>query len=127
MSVRSAGMEEDFWQPQLKKLQAFGPTHSNKFEWPTLAQLKKFDLRKNIRLNAIEVGATTNLYGLRLHFTNNISSPYFNAFDTRDQSYDRHDLQSSARLSDIYISQDDQTGNIQGMRLVDESGNFLVD
>ena len=49
ISANTAAMEEanaDFWVPQLKKMQVYGPTYSSRFEWPSLQQLKKFDLRK---------------------------------------------------------------------------------
>ena len=56
--------------PQLKKMQAFGPVYANKFEWPTLRQIEKYDLTKQVSLAGIELGATSNLYGMRMHFTN---------------------------------------------------------
>ena len=37
---------QDFWVPTLRKLQAFGPVYQNRFEWPTINQLKSLNLRK---------------------------------------------------------------------------------
>ena len=85
------------------------------------------DLQKEIRLIGIEIGASQHLYGLRMHFTNNISSPFVRASQTSQQEYVKHVFRDAERVSDVYICQDDKSGNIQGMRLVDESGKFLLD
>ena len=94
----------DFWVPTLRKLQAFGPVYQNRFEWPTLNQLKSFNLRKQMKLVSIEIGASSSLYGLRFHFSNAIASPYVHASAAREQDYQRYDLDTSRRLSDIYIN-----------------------
>lgn len=113
--------------PQLKKIEAFGPQHSNRFEWPTFSQLNALDLSEPMKLSAIEIGASTNLYGLRLHFSNNVSSPYVVASEQKEQNYQKFKIGQSSRVSDVYISQDPKTGNIQGFRMADDQGNFLVD
>ena len=86
------------WIPTLVKTVAFGVNCQNRFEWPTLHMLKQFDLRKRIKLTAIEIGASelvsAHLYGIRLHFTGRISSPYVRAARTTHKSYRRMELDS---------------------------------
>ena len=61
----------------LKKMQATGPVQANRFDWPSLNQFKKLTERgKSLRLTGVELGGDQSMYGMRLHFTDGISSPY---------------------------------------------------
>ena len=93
-----------FWVPQIKKLQAFGPQYQNRFEWPSLSHLKKLDLNQELRLTSLELGASTNLFGMRFHFTQNFSSPYIEALQTNEKGYKSLSLDRQRKISDIYIS-----------------------
>lgn len=56
--METDGPQSDFWIPALKKMQAFGPVYQNKFEWPSITQLNKFDLTRQISLCGIELAAS---------------------------------------------------------------------
>ena len=71
--------QADFWEPQLRKMKGFGMIHSEKFSWPSQSLLKQLDLDKIIKLCGIEVGMTSNLFEIRLCFTNGLRSPLMRA------------------------------------------------
>ena len=71
--------ESDFWEPQLRKMRGFGMIHSEKFSWPSQNLLKQIDSEKVIKLCGIEVGMTSNLFEIRLIFTNGLRSPLMRA------------------------------------------------
>jgi len=66
--------------------------------------VKQFDLRKQIKLVGIELGASAHLYGIRLHFTNGVSSPYVRGASTREQAYQKITIDPTRGISDVYIS-----------------------
>jgi len=52
-----------------------------------MSQLNKYDLNRQIMLQGVELAASQSLYGIRLHFTNQVSSPYVKASESREQDY----------------------------------------
>ena len=71
--------ELDFWEPQLRKMRAHGMVHSEKFSWPNNTIIKELDLTQVIKLCGIELGMTSNLFQIRLHFTSGLRSPIMRA------------------------------------------------
>ena len=63
-------------------MRAHGMVHSEKFSWPHTAQIRELDLSKVIKLCGIELGMTSNLFQIRLHFTGGIKSPLMRAEST---------------------------------------------
>lgn len=60
-------------------MRAHGMVHSEKFAWPHTAQVRELDLTKIIKLCGIELGMTSNLFQIRLHFTGGLRSPIMRA------------------------------------------------
>lgn len=71
--------ETDFWEPSLRKMRGFGMVHSEKFMWPSYNTLQQIDMNKVIKLCGIELGMTSNLFEVRLCFTDGLRSPLLRA------------------------------------------------
>ena len=79
-------------------------------------------------LVGLELGADFCLYGLRLHFTDGISSPYIQASHAKLQAYEVYTFAESGPklISEVCIDQDAETGNIFGLKIIDDSGDVFV-
>ena len=53
--------------------------HSEKFMWPTYNTLQQLDMSNIIKLCGIELGMTSNLFEVRLCFTDGLRSPLLRA------------------------------------------------
>ena len=129
--------ENDFWEPQLKKMRGFGMVHSEKFQWPSQNLLKQLDLNKVIKLCSIELGMTSNLFEIRLCFTGGLRSPLLRAEGagihvqggpghTEDQQQ-IIEIDPTRLISEVFINQNKKSGMIYGIRIVDDKGSVMVD
>ena len=116
-------------------MRAYGMVHSEKFSWPHTSQIRQLDLTKVIKLCGIELGMTSNLFQIRLHFTGGIRSPNMRAegsaaqqgIEDSDHGYRMLEIDPSKQITDVYFSQNAKTGMIYGLRIVDNKGQRLVD
>ena len=65
---------ELIWEPELTRLPAFGLESAKKLEWPTQADLKDLPLAQMIKLRAVELSFTSNLYEIKFNFSGNVQS-----------------------------------------------------
>ena len=121
------------WEPELTKMESFGMRHGVKIEWPTMPQLNKLDIGKICKLKTIEFGYTSNLYEIRLGFTGGAKSVGLKTRVAQSQTdtvqstnLKSYSIDPTKRISDVYICQDAGAGNIYGVRLLDEFGEYLV-
>ena len=91
-------------------MRGYGMVHSEKFLWPSKNSLKQLDLEQVIRLNGIEIGMTSNLFEIRLCFTNGLKSPLMRAETTTQGAEgldDQHTtlvIDPSKRIGEIFIN-----------------------
>ena len=112
--------ELDFWEPQLRKMRGHGMVHSEKFSWPNHTVLKEFDLSKVIKLCGIELGMTSNLYQIRLHFTGGLRSPMLRAEHAGvqsqqgddDQGHKLIEIDPRKTIAEVVFSQNAKSGMI---------------
>ena len=62
------------WQPNLQFLSPLGVESAHKIQWPNIAQLQMLNLTQQIKLSAVEIAVSSNLYELKLSFTGDIKS-----------------------------------------------------
>jgi len=81
----------------------------------------------NLLLTGIEVGADLTLYGVRLHFTNGVSSPYLQASRAKLQAYQVFMFEGPKCVKEICIDQEDSSGDIYGLKMIDDTGLVLIE
>ena len=106
--------------------------HSEKFVWPTPGLVKSLGQTQIVKLCGLEIGVTSNLFEIRLVFTNNIRSPLLRAEtfcsdDNLEDSKQTFNLDPAKRIADVYINQNEKTGMICGIRIMDDKGETMVD
>ena len=84
--------------------------HSEKFQWPSHAILRELDLSRTIKLCGLELGMTSNLFQIRLHFTNGLRSPMLRAEgaglhpqSTDDKAARMVAVDPTKQISDVYF------------------------
>ena len=93
-------------------MRAHGMVHSEKFSWPHTSQIRELDLTKVIKLCGIELGMTSNLFQIRLHFTGGLRSPMMRAegaaaqqgVDDANTGHRMLEIDPNKRISDVYFS-----------------------
>ena len=66
--------EAGTWQPSLAQMPSFGLENQYHTEWPSMSQLKRLNLSKELKLASLELSYSTSLYQLKLHFTGGVAS-----------------------------------------------------
>ena len=107
-------------------MQAFGVVQSDKVVWPMPAHLKKLDLSKLMKLKSIDLGFTQSLHEICLNFTNGAKSSSLKTGKVAGQALKSYEIDASRKISDFYINQVDSTGEIHGLRILDNFGEYLV-
>ena len=80
-----------------------------------------------MKLKSIELGFSSCLYEIKLHFTNGVvSAPMKTQFAGAKSRLRRFNLDLTRRIADVYINQGDPAGNIYGFRILDEFGEYII-
>ena len=76
------------------------------FQWPTLAEMKKFPINKRIKLNKIVFKQKPSLKGIQLKFTNGIESPLFETSTGSKLPEQETSIDISSRIArvGVYVS-----------------------
>ena len=103
---------------------------AHKIQWPHIAHLQMLNLTQQIKLTSIEIAVSSNLYEMRLNYTGDVRSEKIctNQTYAKDSSALRtFKMDPKKRIAAMSLNMNEALGNIFGMRIIDDTGAFLMD